>query len=107
LIKTQKIMIKLTVLYGHPTDPAAFESYYASTHMPLVGTIPGLAKTETTIFLPEADGSNASYYRLAELYFESSAALQSAMSTPQGQAAVADLANFASGGVKVMVGMVE
>lgn len=30
-------MIKLTVLYGHPTHPTAFEEYYANTHMPLVG----------------------------------------------------------------------
>lgn len=29
-------MIKLTVLYGHPVDPAAFEAYYFNTHMPLV-----------------------------------------------------------------------
>jgi uncharacterized protein (TIGR02118 family) len=29
-------MVKLTVLYGHPDDPDAFEEYYANTHMPLV-----------------------------------------------------------------------
>lgn len=40
-------MIKLTVLYGHPVDPAAFEAYYSSTHMPLVGTIKGIVKAET------------------------------------------------------------
>jgi len=25
----------LTVCYGHPADPAAFDSYYTSTHRPL------------------------------------------------------------------------
>lgn len=25
-------MAKLSVLYGHPTDAAAFEKYYAETH---------------------------------------------------------------------------
>ena len=39
-------MIKLTVLYGPPKDVAAFEDYYASTHMPLVYKIPGLGRTE-------------------------------------------------------------
>jgi len=33
-------MMKLIVLYGQPTDVAAFEAYYASTHMPLVLKIP-------------------------------------------------------------------
>jgi uncharacterized protein (TIGR02118 family) len=31
-------MIKLTAVYGHPTDPAAFEKYYVATHMPLVAS---------------------------------------------------------------------
>ena len=35
-------MYVLTVLYGHPTDPAAFDAHYASTHVPLVEKIPGL-----------------------------------------------------------------
>src|SRR5215208_7399337 len=35
-------MVKLTVLYGHPDDPDAFEEYYANTHMPLVDEIPNL-----------------------------------------------------------------
>ena len=74
--------------------------------MPLVGTISGIVKAETTKFLPEADGSNAAYYRMAELYFESPEALQAGMGTPEGQATAADLANFATGGVKVLVGVV-
>jgi uncharacterized protein (TIGR02118 family) len=27
-------MARLVILYGHPTDPAAFEDYYASQHIP-------------------------------------------------------------------------
>ncbi|MEB2782515.1 EthD family reductase [Algoriphagus sp. C2-6-M1] len=68
-------MIKLTVLYIQPEDPAAFERYYAPTHMPLMGKINGVVKAEVTKFLPETDGSNPAYYRLAELYFESPEAL--------------------------------
>jgi uncharacterized protein (TIGR02118 family) len=32
-------MVKLTVLYGRPDDPDAFEEYYANTHVPLVDEI--------------------------------------------------------------------
>jgi uncharacterized protein (TIGR02118 family) len=39
-------MVKLTVLYGHPDDPAAFEEYYANTHMPLVDDMPNLQRYE-------------------------------------------------------------
>ena len=35
-------MVKLTVLYGHPHAPEAFEDYYPSTHMPMVRRIPNL-----------------------------------------------------------------
>lgn len=99
-------MIKVTVLYGHPTDPAVFESYYASTHMPLVGKIKGLAKAEVTKFLPNPDGSNAEYYRMAELWFDTPTTMQEALGSPEGKATTDDLPNFATGGVKMLVGQV-
>ncbi|PZX58124.1 EthD family reductase [Algoriphagus chordae] len=99
-------MIKLTVIYNHPADPAAFESYYAATHMPLVGKIQGVLRAEVTKFLPEADGSNPAYYRMAELYFESPEAMQQSMGSDEGQATAGDLPNFATGGFKILVGMV-
>ncbi len=99
-------MIKVTVLYGHPADPAAFETYYAMTHMPLVGKINGLAKAEVTKFLPNADKSNPDYYRMAELWFETPETMQAALGSQEGKATTDDLVNFATGGVKVLVGMV-
>ncbi|PZX58497.1 uncharacterized protein (TIGR02118 family) [Algoriphagus ratkowskyi] len=99
-------MVKLTVLYKHPTDPAAFESYYAATHMPLVGKIQGILKAEVTKFLPEADGSNPAFYRMAELYFENPEALQESMGSAEGQATAGDLANFATGGFTILSGVV-
>jgi hypothetical protein len=38
-------MVKLTVLYGSPDDPDAFEEYYANTHMPLVEKCPSFRGT--------------------------------------------------------------
>ena len=39
-------MVKLTVLYGHPEDPEAFEEYYANTHLPLAAKIPDVQRFE-------------------------------------------------------------
>lgn len=100
-------MIKLTVLYGHPVDPTAFEAYYFNTHMPLVSLIHGVVKAETTKFMSAADGGKPAYYRIAELYFTSPEELQKAMGSPEGAATTADLANFASGGLTILVGAVD
>lgn len=100
-------MQKLTVLYGHPTDPKAFEKYYSETHMPLVAKMKGIAKVELTKMLGTPDGSPPEYYRMAELYFTDPAQMQATMGSPEGQATAADLANFATGGVKLIIGTVE
>lgn len=97
-------MIKLTVLYNQPKDPESFESYYANTHMPLVGKIEGLEKAEVTKFLPNADGTAPAYYRMAELYFYSQEDLQQSMGSAEGAAASEDIQNFATGGFQILVG---
>ena len=100
-------MIKATVLYGHPANPEAFEKYYAEMHVPLVKKASGVIKAEYTKFKPNADGSAPAYYRMAELYFNEPNELQQTMASPEGQAMAADLSNFATGGVKIIVGVVE
>ena len=92
----------LTVLYGHPDDPAAFESYYASTHGPLVDKIDGLRSWSSRL-IASMDDDQPPYYRIAELAFDSLAQLQAAMGSAEGQAAVDDIPNFASGGVTTFV----
>ncbi|MEP7376431.1 MAG: EthD family reductase [Chitinophagaceae bacterium] len=100
-------MIKGTVLYGHPADAGAFEKYYAETHTPLVVKTQGIVKAEYTKFLPNPDGSAPAYYRMAELYFAGPAEMQQALGSPEGKVMVADLANFATGGVTILIGQVE
>ena len=41
-------MAKLFAIYQQPKDPAAFDSYYAKTHVPLAKTLPGLRSYEVT-----------------------------------------------------------
>jgi uncharacterized protein (TIGR02118 family) len=100
-------MIKLTALYGHPTDPAAFEDYYAATHMPLVAKMSGLVRYEKAKVVGTPSGDKPPYHRMFEAWFESEAALGAAMGSPEGKAVVADLANFATGGVTILISAVE
>jgi uncharacterized protein (TIGR02118 family) len=100
-------MVKLTVLYGHPDDPDAFEEYYADTHMPLVDKIPNLQRYEAARIVATPDGSEPPYYRIFEGYFEDMEQLQGGMSSEEGQAAVADIENFATGGVTIFISEVD
>ena len=53
-------MAIVTVLYAQPTDPAAFETHYAETHVPLVGANQaeiGFTKAELTKFDSNLEGS--------------------------------------------------
>ncbi len=100
-------MIKITVLYGHPSSPEAFEKYYAETHFEKVKKVLGIAKQEYTKFLPNPDGTAASYYRMAELYFTSPDAMQQTLESTEGKTLAADLSNFATGGVTIIPGIVE
>jgi|ERR1035437_304515 uncharacterized protein (TIGR02118 family) len=100
-------MNKVTLLYGHPKDPEAFEKYYKETHLPIASKMKGVTKLELTKFLSAPDGGMAAYYRMAELYFSSPSEMEQTLGSPEGQAAVADLPNFATGGVTVIIGTVE
>ena len=41
-------MAKIVALYKEPADPAAFDAYYYSTHVPLAKTLPGLRGYEVS-----------------------------------------------------------
>jgi uncharacterized protein (TIGR02118 family) len=100
-------MMKVIVLYGPPSDPAAFDQHYANTHRPLVDKIPGLKMFETSRVGGTPDGGDPPYYRVAELSFESPEALEVSLSSPEGQETVGDLPNFASGGATVLIAQVD
>jgi uncharacterized protein (TIGR02118 family) len=100
-------MLKVTVLYNDPVNPAEFEGYYAEIHIPLAMKIPGVVRWELTKFLPAPDGAEPPYYRMAEAWFETPEQMQAALGSPEGEAAIADLSKFATGGVTMLVGGVE
>jgi len=59
----------------------------------------GFTKAELTKFTSTLDGKRPTFYRQAELYFDSMDAATKGMATPGFKAVGDDLANFASGGL--------
>ena len=95
-------MTRILVLYNQPSDPAAFDRYYFATHIPLAKTIPGLRSYTINSASPVVIAGNQPPYLIAQLEFDSMAAMQAAMASPQGQATAADVANFAQSGVSIL-----
>jgi uncharacterized protein (TIGR02118 family) len=96
-------MAQLLVLYNQPADPAAFDSYYFDTHVPIAKKIPGVRSYVVNSAKPAMLAGTFSPHLIAELEFDSMEALQAAMASPEGQAAAADVANFAQAGVTLLV----
>jgi uncharacterized protein (TIGR02118 family) len=99
-------MAIVTVLYNQPKDTAAFEKYYRATHIPLVVANQkeiGFTRADLTRFTSTADGKKPTFYRQAELYFNSMADLKKGTATEGFKKVADDLTNFASGGLTGMV----
>lgn len=96
-------MAKLVVLYSKPSDPAAFDAYYESTHAPLAKKIPGLKRYEISTGPVKTPAGDAPWYLVAILGFDSVAALQAGLASPEGQAAAGDLGNFAQAGAEMLI----
>jgi uncharacterized protein (TIGR02118 family) len=102
-----KGMVKVTVLYGEPKDPAAFESYYLGKHMPMVYRVKGIARIELGKPGPGPDGKPPAYYRITELWFKDAATLKAVTARPEWKKIVDDVPNFASGGATILVTPLE
>lgn len=70
--------------------------------MPLAKTLPGLRGYEVTRGDVMGMAGKHGAYLVAIVEFDSMAAIQAAMASPEGRATAADLANFAGAGVDVM-----
>jgi uncharacterized protein (TIGR02118 family) len=96
-------MARLLVLFNQPADPAAFDRYYFETHVPIAKKIPGLRSYTVNAGNPMMVAGTFPAHLIAELDFDTMADLQAAMASPEGQAAAADVANFAQAGVTLLV----
>jgi uncharacterized protein (TIGR02118 family) len=95
-------MAELVVIYKTPNDPAAFDKYYAATHIPLAKKLPGLKKYQVSNGGVAGPGGPSGVHLVATLTFESAAAIEAAFASPEGQAAAGDLSNFATGGADII-----
>ena len=95
-------MARIVALYDKPKDPAAFDSYYESTHVDIAQKMPGLRSIELSKGPVVTAAGGASYHRVGTLRFDSWDDLQKAVASPEGQATAADVMNFATGGVTLL-----
>jgi uncharacterized protein (TIGR02118 family) len=101
-------MVKVYAMYKHPADAAAFDKYYFATHVPTAKKMPGLLGYEVTRGpLSMLGGAKPPYHLVATLSFASKAAIDAALASPAGQATAADLGNFATAGVDIMIAETE
>lgn len=85
-------MTKVLVLLYKRSDLSweAFGRYWRDAHRPIALRLPGLRRYVENH--PPTAGDPP--YGVAELYFDSPAAVQTALASAEGQAVLADLANF-------------
>jgi uncharacterized protein (TIGR02118 family) len=84
---------------GRPTEPDAFDEYYRNVHAPLAHKIPGLIRFEAGHAAPL--GGDEALYLVATLDFDSAEAFTAGLQSPEGSATLADVQNFATGGVSI------
>jgi uncharacterized protein (TIGR02118 family) len=96
-------MARLLAMYKTPDDAGAFDKYYFDKHVPIAKKIPGLRKYEVSQGAVATPAGASNYHLIAILHFDSVAAIQAAFASAEGQTAVADLQNFATGGADILL----
>lgn len=99
--------IKLVVLYTQPADADAFDEHYLGVHGPLADKIPGLQRWESARIVAAPDGREATYFRIAELYFADQDALQAGLGSEEGKQVAADYQQIAPPGSRMFVAAVD
>jgi len=96
-------MARLVVMYKTPRDKAAFDKHYFEKHVPIAKKIPGLRQYEVSQGAVATPMGGSNYHLVAILQFDDTAAIQNAFASAEGQAAVADVQTFATGGVDIFM----
>ncbi len=83
-------MVRLSVIYqGRPQDPAAFDDYYWSKHLPTVVRWPGVRRVEVARGEPGDE-----IYQICDIYFDSTEALRAALASPERKVSLEDARRF-------------
>jgi uncharacterized protein (TIGR02118 family) len=90
--------VKLVVIYPRPMNIEAFEKIYVEEHVPLaVAKLSGKTKIVATKITSSPQGTPP-FYRIAEIYFPSKAALEACATTSDAQEALAHAVKISTGG---------
>ena len=95
-------MVKVLILFGNPVDTPLFEQHFERVHRPLLAEIPELQAVQINKVAGAVVGES-SFHLVVELQFLSEEAMQEGLNSDQGQTMARDLANFASGGVTILL----
>jgi uncharacterized protein (TIGR02118 family) len=97
-------VFQLTALYNPPADAEAFDKHYDNVHAALGAKLPGLQRFTVNRPGPDPEGNPPAYHLVAVLEFTDAEAFGAAIASPEGQAALADLPNFAGAGMTMLTG---
>jgi len=99
-------MVKLVALYKKPAEVEDFDEHFDAVHIPLVRKYPGLRKIEVTRITGAPIGETK-FHVMAEMYFDTRQALDTALVSQEGKAVARDLLSFAAPLVTVFIGEVD
>ena len=99
-------MHKLIALYHPPKSKAQFRDHLTKVHLPLVAKFPRLRSLRYG-FDVDAGSQSAPYFAVVECEFDNEASLRAALASPEGEAAAADVPNYAAAGVTIITFALE
>ena len=95
-------MVRLIALYSVPDDPDTFDEHYRNVHTPIINRYPGLREMRVS-HIAGVGSRGAPYHLMAEMFFDSQADLDEALTSGPGAESARDLRNFASAGVTMFI----
>jgi len=95
--------VKFTVIYPTPTDIETFEKLYQEEHVPMaIEKLAGKSRFVASKVVGSPQGK-APFYRIAEIYFPSMAALEACAASEGGRETVAHAVQISSGGAPLFL----
>lgn len=85
-------MIRFLITYDTPRDPAAFDRHYREVHQPLTARLPGVLGY--TVHPTPRQVRGNMHHQVVEVTWPDWDTVESAFASPEGRAAVADMANL-------------
>ena len=93
-------MIKFMILFGQPEDAESFENVYQD-FLALVERMPHILRRQVVHITGSPQGT-PEFYRVLEIYFESTETQQEALMSDVGQEAGAELARLPDGSMQLL-----